>query len=74
MNAITHEELLEDACRQCGIGVLTVKSTQRDRDTAIKRAVVAKILRRHGGMMQHEIAAVMGKTTRAVQKMLVSSC
>jgi hypothetical protein len=64
------EKQLAEACRLARIGVRTVQSRERTADTARRRAVVAWILWTSADWKQHEIAARLGTTVRAVKKMV----
>ena len=70
MTVPTPEELLAAACEQVGIGVRTAQGRARDAESARKRAIVAEILIQHGGLGQSEVARLLGRTDRAVRKMV----
>lgn len=63
-------QTLAEVCSQAGIGVRTLQSESRERDTVRKRHVVAAILRKKHGWIIKRIASAMRKTERAVRKML----
>lgn len=70
MTVPTPEELLAAACEQVGMGVRTAQGRARDAESARKRAIVAEILIQHGGLGQSEVARLLGRTDRAVRKMV----
>lgn len=61
---------LAEVCRVVGIGVRTVTSASRERETVTKRHVVARVLRKRMGWTVPRISAVLAKTERAIEKMV----
>jgi len=58
-----------EACAEAGLGVRTAQGETRAHDTATRRRVVVQILRKQG-WKNSRIARAMGKTVRAVEKMI----
>jgi hypothetical protein len=58
-----------EACAEAGLGVRTAQGETRGHDTALRRRIVVQILRKQG-WKNSRIARAMGKTVRAVEKML----
>ncbi len=64
------EATLAGVCEVVGIGVKTLQSRERTRDTAKRRAVVAWVLHDRLQWRQADTAAALCCTVRAVKKML----
>lgn len=64
------EAVLQEACALAGIGVRTLQSSDRTEDAARRRAVVAWILCDRAGWSQRQTARALGRTVRAVKKLL----
>lgn len=65
-----HEEaVLNDVCRLAGIGLRTLQSRERTADTARRRAVVARLLKR-AGWTQCRTAEALHRTPRQIKNLL----
>lgn len=65
-----HDAVLAQACQLAGIGVRSAQSRERTAETARRRAVVAWILCDQLGWTQRRTARALGRTVRAVKKLL----